>query len=376
MSAKVITFDLAYIGDQMSNIQKAHEIIEEAMQIIRKANQHRNWKCKETSYIENALINTSNKLNPLNLAILEAGQVLGEEFVSFAELEQQKIAQVNALSENLQKQYGFSASNYGSQSEDTNLPVTQVPNYGKDTSVGLIVPSELNVNENTVANDNPNFLVELGRFLFVNSAQTVGAFACGVMGIFKGGMLEIAKFLKNLGEPSKFGKDAAKDFIKDFDAKDFFQNMDSTGKALEEYLKLSAEEQEKVRQKLALDMVGKLAEKGYDTVTGAISEGTTQAVLGSQEVGKRAAELYESWFGKSSSPFTSAYNSDKIAQSQQQIEFEDGKDKILQVVDAIKKNPNKGGDIIFSNSGAIIEQAFDNVKNVFSKLFSSLPWVG
>ena len=110
MSANVIIFEGQYIADQMRNIDKARNLIGEAIGIIRKASQHRNWKCNETHEIDNGIDIISNRLNRLNTGITRTGIALGKGLVSFTELEQRSESQANTLSSNLKNNYGFEAA--------------------------------------------------------------------------------------------------------------------------------------------------------------------------------------------------------------------------------------------------------------------------
>ena len=132
MSANVIIFEGQYMADQVRNLDKAKQLTEEAMEIIKKANQHRNWKCKETTEISNNLSTISNRVQRLNLGIMRTANALGRGLRSFTELEQRSEGQADRLSNNLREKYGFSASNYSTQGEKISLPVTPIP-YDKNS---------------------------------------------------------------------------------------------------------------------------------------------------------------------------------------------------------------------------------------------------
>lgn len=110
MSANVIIFEGQYMADLMRNMDKAKQLTEEAMGIIKKANQHRNWKCKETAEINNNLDTISNRIQRLNTGIMRTNIALGKGLQAFHELEQRSETQASTLSSNLKNNYGFDAT--------------------------------------------------------------------------------------------------------------------------------------------------------------------------------------------------------------------------------------------------------------------------
>ena len=132
MSANLIIFEGQYMADQVRNLDKAKQLTEDAMNIIKKANQHRNWKCKEIAEINNSLASISNNVQRLNTGIMRTALALGGGLRSFTELEQRSEGQADRLSNNLREKYGFSASNYSAKDEKISLPVTPIP-YDKNS---------------------------------------------------------------------------------------------------------------------------------------------------------------------------------------------------------------------------------------------------
>lgn len=174
MSANIIIFDSQYIADQIRNIDKAKTLAEEAIGIIKKANQHRNWKCSETAQIENALNNMLNKLGRLNTGIMETANALSRGLRGFTELEQRAVKQANSMANTLKNNYGFEASTYG-QEDKENLPVTLIP------VVNLIKPilSGLDKVEKSdkarLANSGLSYLEALYNFYTGNKHGLTGA---------------------------------------------------------------------------------------------------------------------------------------------------------------------------------------------------------
>lgn len=110
MSANLIIFEGQYMADLIRNMNKAQQLTEEAMSVIKKANQHRNWKCKETTEISSSLDTISNRVQRLNTGIMRTTIALGNGLRAFHELEQRSETQANTLSSNLQNNYGFEAT--------------------------------------------------------------------------------------------------------------------------------------------------------------------------------------------------------------------------------------------------------------------------
>ena len=138
MPANLIIFESLYMSEQMRNIEKAKRLTEEAIESIKKATQHRNWKCNETAEIDNGLNTISNRLNRLNSGITQAGDALRKGLTNFTELEQRSENQAKTLSSNLRNNYGINALNRNTNSIST-LPVTLVPFF----TVGKITVEKL-----------------------------------------------------------------------------------------------------------------------------------------------------------------------------------------------------------------------------------------
>jgi len=110
MSANLIIFEGQYMADQIRNMDKVKQLTEDAMEIIKKANQHRNWKCKETADINNSLDTISSSVKRLHSGIMRTAIALGDGLRAFHELEQRSESQANTLSSNLKNNYGFDAT--------------------------------------------------------------------------------------------------------------------------------------------------------------------------------------------------------------------------------------------------------------------------
>ena len=126
MSANLIIFEGQYMADLIRNMDKAKQLTEDAVNIIKKANQHRNWKCKETTEINSKLDIISSKVQQLNTGIMRTALALGGGLRSFTELEQRSETQANNLSNNLKESYGFEATDRKT-GDNSNIATTLIP---------------------------------------------------------------------------------------------------------------------------------------------------------------------------------------------------------------------------------------------------------
>lgn len=177
MSANIITFDSQYIADQMRDINKAKSLVEEAMTLIKNASKHRNWQCNESTEIDNSLQTIANRLNRLNMGIIQTGNALGKGLVSFSELEERATTQAGSMATNLKNKYGFDGSNYG-QDGNTTLPVTRIPEV--NSSIALIKPflslaDKKKISEAGLANANLSYVASLYNFYTGDKRGLTGA---------------------------------------------------------------------------------------------------------------------------------------------------------------------------------------------------------
>ena len=133
MSENIIIFDGQYIADQIRNINKAQQLTEEAIDFIKKASQHKNWKCSETVEINNSLFMISSRLRRLDTKITQTGSVLEKSRENFTELENRYNEQANSIESKIQDINGFNTNK-------SILPVIIIPTIpiGKITVSGLI----------------------------------------------------------------------------------------------------------------------------------------------------------------------------------------------------------------------------------------------
>ena len=174
MSASIITFETEYISEQINNINKAKSLVEEAESILKKTSQHRNWQCREVTEINNGLNDISRKVNRIESGITDTANVLDKALAAFTELEDRAVNNADKLSSDLQNNYGFKGSNYGSNA------MTIVPRTIIGSSI-LAAIDNVVVNKPTIIRkcppSNPNqfslFCTEVGNFVG-NFFQNIG----------------------------------------------------------------------------------------------------------------------------------------------------------------------------------------------------------
>ena len=137
--SNLIAFDSQYISEQIKNINRAQQIMEEAIRTLKKASAHEGWKCSEIKNINDNMSNITNKLTRLNNGITGTAEALSKGVERFTELETRAENQTNSLSNSIQNQYGFTASDRNTNTE-INLPATLIPivtNIFKPAIIGL-----------------------------------------------------------------------------------------------------------------------------------------------------------------------------------------------------------------------------------------------
>ena len=141
MSAQIIIFDEQYTGEIVKNINQAGTLINEALNTLRRASEHRAWQCPEVKNINDNIDNISSRLKRLDRGLTATANALKRGQERFVNLETRSDRQVAKLSENLREKYGFSASVRG-KNETTNLPVTEIPQK-KDSWISQIIKGSL-----------------------------------------------------------------------------------------------------------------------------------------------------------------------------------------------------------------------------------------
>ena len=139
MSANLIAFDSQYTSDQIKNLRRTQQVLEEAIRTLKNASAHEGWKCPEIKNINDNMSNITSKLTRLSNGITGTAEALGKGLERFTELETRAENQTNNLSNSIQNQCGFTASDRNTNTE-INLPATLIPivtNIFKPAIIGL-----------------------------------------------------------------------------------------------------------------------------------------------------------------------------------------------------------------------------------------------
>ncbi len=139
MSANLITFDAQYMNSQADNLSRAASAVSEAVNSLRRASAHENWRCRECNVINDKLGEITSFLGRLNGGMEETAHVLKDGANRFTELENIAASQADNIAGDLKDKHGFNGSSYSYNSNDSSadgnniinnnvkLPVTKVP---------------------------------------------------------------------------------------------------------------------------------------------------------------------------------------------------------------------------------------------------------
>ena len=133
MSANVIIFDGMYTADQMRNIDKAKNLVEEATRDIKRTMGSHSWKCPEARTIDSGLESAASKLTRLNQGLIRTGIALGNGLKGFHELEERSASQADGLANTLKEKTGITATDRTDGGETT-LGTTIIPGIGAESA--------------------------------------------------------------------------------------------------------------------------------------------------------------------------------------------------------------------------------------------------
>ena len=177
MSANMIVFDSDYTQQQVNNLNNAKQMLDEAIGILRKANDHRSWKCPEVSRINDSLDTINKRLGKLNNGMSDTIKVLNIGVQRFQELESRAENQVNNLSGNLKEKHGFPASDQ--QGKETQLPSTPIPVIENGIALAKPILSWLDKQKNNekagLAKDGLSYLASMYKFFSGDKRGLTGA---------------------------------------------------------------------------------------------------------------------------------------------------------------------------------------------------------
>ena len=129
MSANVIIFDGMYTANKIRSMNSARELVEAAVQDIKRASDNNGWKCPEARKLDRHLNNVHSKLSRLGQGIGRVELALGDGLKGFHELEERAARQAEGLADNLKERNGFEASRR-EDDENTIVASTLIPGLG------------------------------------------------------------------------------------------------------------------------------------------------------------------------------------------------------------------------------------------------------
>lgn len=110
MPSNLLIFDAEYVSELTSKMNTACELMADAVNSLKSASNHDNWKCKERTRILDDFDNLNVKLGRLDTGVNETTRILGGSVARFASLESQYESQASDLSDDLTSNHGYSAT--------------------------------------------------------------------------------------------------------------------------------------------------------------------------------------------------------------------------------------------------------------------------
>ena len=110
MPSNLLIFDAEYVSELTSRMNTACELMADAVNSLKSASNHDNWKCKERTQILDSFDNLNVKLGRLDAGVNETTRILGGSVARFASLESQYESQANGLSDELTNNHGYSGT--------------------------------------------------------------------------------------------------------------------------------------------------------------------------------------------------------------------------------------------------------------------------
>ncbi|MDR0647893.1 MAG: hypothetical protein LBF92_00955 [Synergistaceae bacterium] len=108
-TAALLRFDSAYIREEAKVSGDACALIEEALDLLRKASNHDRWRCKERFRIDDDLYRIEQLLEKTTDELSDIASALKNGAERFAELEERAASQESEINAELRKTWGFEA---------------------------------------------------------------------------------------------------------------------------------------------------------------------------------------------------------------------------------------------------------------------------
>lgn len=136
MPSTLLIFDAEYVSELTSRMNTACELMADAVNSLKSASNHDNWKCKERTQILDSFDNLNVKLGRLDAGVNETTRILGGSVVRFASLESQYESQANGLSDELTNNHGYSGTVHTDNGGGEDLGGGGVPSGGSSAHSG------------------------------------------------------------------------------------------------------------------------------------------------------------------------------------------------------------------------------------------------
>jgi hypothetical protein len=120
--AALIRFDSAYIGEQAKVSEDAQVLIEEAIDLLRKAGNHRRWQCEERSRIDDDLNNIEQQMKRSAGELSLMSSMLKKGAERFAELEERTASQESEINAELRKTWAFETDVWNPEASNGKKP--------------------------------------------------------------------------------------------------------------------------------------------------------------------------------------------------------------------------------------------------------------
>ena len=126
-TAALLRFDSAYITEQAKVSEDARTLIDEALDLLRKASNHDRWRCKERFQIGDDLYKVERQLEKMTDELSDIASALKKGAERFAELEVRAAGQEGELNAELRKAWAFEADVWDPDSklEDTGTGIPE-----------------------------------------------------------------------------------------------------------------------------------------------------------------------------------------------------------------------------------------------------------
>jgi hypothetical protein len=126
-NAALLRFDSAYIVEEAKVSEDARALIDEALDLLRKASNHDRWRCKERFQIDEDLYRVEQQLEKTTDELGDIASALKKGAERFAELEARAASQEGELNAELRKAWAFEADVWDPNRKPPGKPDPGIP---------------------------------------------------------------------------------------------------------------------------------------------------------------------------------------------------------------------------------------------------------